>query len=74
MCELENYDLDRYDMCQGGVKMLLVDRYDHIIYNYGKKQYWKEIELIYEGKYSNPHIWIWMFVKWFKKFGSDASG
>jgi hypothetical protein len=34
-----------------------------------KKQCWKEIELIYEGKYTNSHIWIWTFVKWFKKFG-----
>ena len=38
-----------------------------------KKQCWKEIELIYEGKYSNSHIWIWMFVKWFKNLGSDTT-
>jgi hypothetical protein len=25
-------------LCQGGVKMILVDRYDHRIYYYGRKQ------------------------------------
>jgi hypothetical protein len=32
-------------LCQGGVKMILVDRYDHRIYYYGRKQCSKEIEL-----------------------------
>jgi hypothetical protein len=27
------------------------------------------IELILYRKYSNPHIWIWIYVKWFKYFG-----
>jgi hypothetical protein len=33
-------------LCQGGVKMILVDRYDHSIYYYGRKQCSKEIELL----------------------------
>jgi hypothetical protein len=41
---------------QGGVKMILVDRYDHRICFGRKETMLKEIELIYEGKYSNSHI------------------
>jgi hypothetical protein len=37
ICELDKEDLDRYDMGQGGVKMILVDRYDHSIY-FGRKE------------------------------------
>jgi hypothetical protein len=36
--------------------MILVNRYDHRTYYYGRKQYRKEVELLYEGKYSNSHI------------------
>jgi hypothetical protein len=31
-CELDKIDLDRYDMCQGGVKIMWVNRYDLRIY------------------------------------------
>jgi hypothetical protein len=37
MCGLGKIDLDRYDFCQSGVTMILVDRYDHKIY-YGEKK------------------------------------
>jgi hypothetical protein len=48
----------------------LIDSYDHRIHHSGKINIAeKEIEWIYERKYSNSHIWIWMFVKWFKKIG-----
>jgi hypothetical protein len=53
---------------QGGVKMILVDRYDHRTYFCGRKHAEKKYNYSYSGKYSNSHIWIWMFVKWFKKF------
>jgi hypothetical protein len=32
ICELGKKDLDRYDMGQDVVKMMLVNRYDHMIY------------------------------------------
>jgi hypothetical protein len=41
---------------QSDVKMILVGRYDHRITMVERKQCCKEIEIIYEGKYSNPHI------------------
>jgi hypothetical protein len=43
---LDKQDLDRHDMGKGGVKMILVDRYDHRIYHGRKETSWKEIELI----------------------------
>jgi hypothetical protein len=30
--ELDKIDLDRYDICQGDVKMLFLNRHDHRIY------------------------------------------
>jgi hypothetical protein len=58
-------DLDRLDMWQGSVKLMWVNRYDHRIYYCINEISWKELELTYEGNYSNPHIWIWIIVKLF---------
>jgi hypothetical protein len=45
MCVLDKQDLDRYDLCQGSVKMIFVTNYDHIIYYGERKQCYKEIEI-----------------------------
>jgi hypothetical protein len=64
--------LDRLDMCQGGLKMILgsydkwqggfkmmwMNVYDHRICYDWKKHCWKEIELIYWG---NTQILIFEF-------------
>jgi hypothetical protein len=70
MCGLDQHDFDRHDIgsmwCQDDLWYLAMIIGFTIVEN---KHCWKEIELIYEGKYSNSQIWIWMFVKWFKKIG-----